>query len=95
MSLIDSILTFCLRLEDMAYNTKPKYIVVGGNPFLVYNKGLRVIGMAFNKKQVQEIVEQNYYECAGLMIIIDTETGCKAEGLDLKFEMFQSAQISP
>jgi hypothetical protein len=76
---------------------KPKYIVAGGNPFLTNTAGLRVLGTAQNEEQVRKIVEDNYYECVGLMIIIDAETGCKVDeaSLNIDYELFQAADSSP
>lgn len=76
-------------------NTKFKYIVVGGNPFLVHTKGLRVLGLAKDKMHVNQIIEDNYYDCVGLIIVLDADTGQRAEGLDNKYEFFELASSSP
>lgn len=81
----------------MKRSRKPKYIIAGGNPFLTNTAGLRILGTAQNEEQVRKIVEDNYYECVGLMIIIDAETGRKVAGetLNINFEFFQAAKASP
>lgn len=79
----------------MARRKKPKYIIVGGNPFLVNTKGLRVLGHAQDTGEVRKIIDEHYYDTVGLMIIIDAETGNQVTDLSLSHELFQSAKIPP
>jgi len=72
-----------------------KYIVVGGNPLLVYSQGLRVLGLAKDEDEVQQIVDQHYYECYGIMMIIDAKTGLKAN-IDINVDLVDpNEQFSP
>ncbi len=83
------------RTQKSNPKNKYKYLIVGGNPFLVYTKGLRVIGRVHTEDEVRKLVAEHYDECAGLMLIIDLDTGCAVEkGLNLKHDLFQSARIS-
>jgi hypothetical protein len=58
----------------------PRYLVVGGNPIKSYTgtvtfSGLSVVGWLNTLEQAREIVTSHYDACAGLLIVIDTDTG--------------------
>lgn len=65
-----------------------KYLVIGGNPFIANQAGLRVLGRADDTEEINDIVEKHYYECVGFMLILDWETGQKVDNLPLKHQFY-------
>ena len=64
---------------------KDKYLLIGGEPFIEYTGTttftyLKVIGTANSKQTMKKMYSDNYYECGGLMIIINTKTLQPVEG---------------
>lgn len=58
----------------------PKYLVVGGLPFRGYTNtltytGLKIVGGANTKKELEKLVKDKFDEHGGLLLSIDTETG--------------------
>jgi hypothetical protein len=61
-----------------------KYIIVGGNPMTGYTgtttfTGLDVIGTAHTKEEAESIFNAKHDQCAGLLMIVDAETGKAAD----------------
>ena len=64
---------------------KGKYLLVGGTPFTGYSgttsfTSLKVVGISDSKDDMKQMYSDNYEECGGLLIIIDTETFQPIEG---------------
>lgn len=63
-----------------------KYLIVGGTPFSGYTgtvtyTSLRVVGKANTVQEVETIVENQYDNCGGLFLVIDSETGEPADNV--------------
>ena len=57
-----------------------KYIVVGGKPFTGYTgtltyTGLKIVGKTDDAEEASSMCKDNWDECGGLFLVIDTETG--------------------
>jgi hypothetical protein len=56
------------------------YIVIGGIFFRGYTgtasfTSLKIVGNAVSKENAKKIVQDNYEDCGGLIIVVNSETG--------------------
>lgn len=57
-----------------------RYTLVGGNPFRMYTgtttfTSISVVGQTNTIKEMQQLVNDSYEKCGGLLLVLDNETG--------------------
>ena len=65
---------------------KMRYIIIGGKPYTGYTgtmtyTGLRIVAETDHIHKIKKLYENNYDQCGGLLLIIDTVTSkeCKLD----------------
>lgn len=63
-----------------------RFILIGGNPFRPYTgtttyTSLKVIGTAHSKEEIRKLYQDNYENCAGLLLVVEAETGKECQNL--------------
>ena len=66
-----------------------KYVVIGGNPIQLFRGGTAFTGLykvgEANDDTLQELVDEAYEKCGGLLFVLNTETGEQQTDEDMKF----------